>query len=56
MSTITLTIPQYAKQLRAKKQNRHSVYKAVKKNKLGLLPGVIRIIKVGRYSLLEVAI
>lgn len=54
MSTVTLTIPQYADQLRKDKQNRHSVFKAVKKNKLHLLPGVIKITKIGRYTLLEV--
>jgi len=54
MATIILTIPQYADKLRKKKQNRYSVFKAVQKNKLHLLPGVVNITKVGRYHLLEV--
>lgn len=54
MSTITLTIPQYVEKFRKNKQNRYSVFKAVQKNKMHLLPGVINIVKVGRYSLLEV--
>lgn len=57
--TTTLTIPQYSAQLEKqliKKMNRHSVYKAVDKNKLHLLPGVVKINKIGRYTLLEVTV
>lgn len=57
MSTRLLTIPLYAKEIKSKKiMNRHSVFKAVQKNKLHLLPGVISIKKVGTYYLLEMAI
>lgn len=54
MSTETLTIPQYAK--KHKNRSRIAVFKAVKKNKLHLLPGVVKINKPGRDYLLEVAI
>lgn len=49
---ITLTTPQYAK---IKKCSRQAVLKAAKENKLNLLPGVIKIKKVGRFHLLEMS-
>jgi len=57
MSTILLTTQQYSdrmKKNKVKQMNRFSVFKAIQKNKLHRLPGVISIQKVGRYSLLEV--
>jgi hypothetical protein len=51
MST-TVTIPHYAKKI--KKCSRQAVLKAVQKNKLHLLPGVIKTTKVGRDYLLEI--
>ncbi len=56
-TTTTLTIPQYSVHLKErgiKKMNRQNVFKAVDNNRLDLLPGVIKINKVGRYTLLEV--
>jgi hypothetical protein len=53
-NTITLTIPQYANQLK-KKKGRIAVFNAVKQNKMHLLPGVVAITKVSRYFLLEVS-
>lgn len=47
-----LTIPQYA--IRYKKKSRISVFRAVKTNKLHLLPGVVKIEKPGRDYLLQV--
>jgi hypothetical protein len=52
MPTKTLTIPQYAKQV--KKKSRIAVFNAVKGKKIHLLPGVISIQKIGRDYLLEV--
>lgn len=51
--TTTLTIPQYAK---LKNKDRTCVFKAVKKNKLHLLPDVVSIKNVGRFCILEVTL
>jgi len=53
MPTETITIPAYAIK---KKKDRTSVFKAAQKNKMHLLPDVVKIIKVGKYRLLEVTI
>ena len=53
MSTELLTTTVYAKK---KKKDRTTVFRAAKDNKLELLPGVIKVVKAGRYLLLEVAI
>lgn len=50
--TEQLTIPAYAKKIN---RERTTVFRAVQKEQLHLLPGVIKIIKVGRYRLLEIA-
>jgi hypothetical protein len=55
MPTEILTIPQYAAKQKPKK-DRTAVFKAAKNEKLHLLPDVVKIIKVGRYRLLEVTI
>lgn len=55
MPTEMLTIPQYANKQKPKK-DRTAVFKAAQQEKLRLLPGVVKIIKVGRYRLLEVTI
>ena len=61
MQTISITIPNYAKQLSPKK-SRIAVYKAVKSWEAGnekkrhLLPNVVSFSKLGRDYILEVSI
>jgi hypothetical protein len=56
MPNSILTIPQYVKHIKGiKKISRQGVLKSVQKNKLHLLPGVVKTTKIGRDHLLEVS-